>query len=216
MKNSRIALTLFVMTISFTSFAQLNPIKSLYWHHWYDMPCNFYELSWAKPDTSLTDTLVGYNIYRNNVLYRFQTFIGANHTFNQDTLFGGEAFVYSFSPPFYIHVTAVYNSNHIESIYNDSALCEGGFVGINDKADENITFYPNPIKDNSVIHINFPGRKIEYISIISLSGQLITKTFLESNEANISVRDLNLKNDLYILFVYGDNLCVSKEFIKTD
>lgn len=216
MKKIKIALTIVLLTINIISSAQLNPIKDLYWHHWYSMPYNFYELSWSKPDTSLTDTLVGYNIYRDNILYRFQTSIGAYHTFPQDTSFGGEAFVSTYGGPFYIHVSAVYNSNHIESIYNDSALCYGAAMGQIEFEKDNVVSFPNPVNNNSIIQVNFTDGKTRYISIFNSSGQLINKTFPVSNEGFINVCDLNLKNDLYFFIIYGDNYYVTKKFIKVE
>ncbi|MBU0765564.1 MAG: T9SS type A sorting domain-containing protein [Bacteroidetes bacterium] len=213
MKTIKITMTFLLMSFGLTGYSQLNPITNLSWNHWYSMPYNFYELYWASPEPS-NDTLIGYNIYRDSELYRFQTTIGASHIIHQDTSFGGEAFVHTFDGAFYIHVTAVYNSNHIESIYNDSALCGGAMMNINNLENEKIIIVPHPINDNSIIHINFPDRKIEYITIISPSGQLISKIIIESNEAIIKVSDMNLKDDLYFLLVYGDNYFVTRKFVK--
>jgi hypothetical protein len=207
--------TILVLFLSGTCFAQLNPVKNLYWHQWYSNPNNFFELNWSVPDTSLTDTLVGYNIYRNNTLYRFQTATSVHHIATWDTDCG-EDFVYNFTPPFYFHVSAVYNINHLVSPFNDSAACLGGMVGLNSIEIPAFSFGPNPISENTVIHINLPDRKVEYLTILNAAGQVIYKSFPGTNEYDFRFDSLHLKNGLYILILHGDSGQASYKFIKTD
>jgi len=123
MKKTILILTLNVI-VTFTSFGQLNPVRKIYWVTSFSSVeqaiCD--TLSWNKPIPSLTDTLVGYNIYQSEHLYGFTT----------DTIHFCHSCFYDNSSPFcdftnyqglgywYIHVTAVYNKSHTESTYNDS------------------------------------------------------------------------------------------------
>jgi hypothetical protein len=83
---------------------QLNPINNLNWEHIYVNPYNYFSLTWEAPDQSI-DSLVGYNIYAGDSLYKFQNYIGAHcQEFDQTDC----DFIYSFlSAGDYIKVTAV-------------------------------------------------------------------------------------------------------------
>jgi hypothetical protein len=144
----------FLLSVSLTGYSQLNPIRNLNWQHWYDYPNNFYRLKWSPPETSLTDTLVGYNIYRDNMLYRFYSDTIAQHIFPQDTTFGGEGFVSTFGGPFYIHVTAVYGFNHLESIYDHTELCYGAAIGLSEIQKEIIRISPNPMIAQTTLFVD--------------------------------------------------------------
>jgi hypothetical protein len=215
LKKIKIILTSLALTISLSSSAQLNPIKDLFFSIWYNCPYTFFFLSWTKPDASLTDTLVGYNIYINNNLYRFYTDTIAAHNVPQDTTLGGDKFLI-YATQTYIHVTAVYNSKHIESTYNDSAFC-GGTMGVEDDFENKIiNIYPNPINNKSFININSPKRQIKYYTIVNSSGQLVKQTFVESTEVIINPDEIKLEQGLFILQVFGDNYCVTKKMLKIE
>jgi hypothetical protein len=213
LKIKKIGLALILVFVNLMSFGQLNPIKNLEWTHWHQHTYNLYELKWEAPDSSLTDTLVGYNIYRDQELYRFQTHIGAIHTIPQDTSFGGEGFI-KFSE-FLIYVTAVYNSNHQESVYNDSAFCNGSLINVsNYSIHPKLNLSPNPVRDGETILIKLPNEIIDYITIVSLSGQIVVKKYINANEASIAVSELQLKDNMYFLCAYVDDYCFTEKFIK--
>mgnify|MGYP003825832629 CR=1 FL=1 len=154
MRTTKFIFTQLLLLVSLTSFSQLNSIKNLTWNHWYNYPNNFYELKWSSPDSSLSDTLIGYNIYRNGVLYRFYQDTIAQHKIPQDTSFGGEDFVYTYGGPFYIHITAVYNFNHIESLFDDSLYCFGAALGIYDTEKRITKAFPNPFSTQIMLQFN--------------------------------------------------------------
>jgi len=196
--------------------AQLNPIKNLYFYAWYEMPNNFFQLRWSPPDSSLTDTLVGYNIYRDSVLYRFQTDTTMHHIDTWDTN-AGEDFLYNNSCPFYIHVTAVYNSVHIESIYNDSAYCYGFAINIKEIQNNNIKLeiLPNPVSDNSIITIHLD--KIpngEQLIIVNEQGIVIKGMLLVSRITKINISDLSIKNGLYFCRIIEKGQVITNKMIK--
>ncbi len=215
MKTTKVILTFFLLSASLTGYSQLNPIKNLYWNHWYENPNNFYILKWSPPDTSLTDTLVGYNIYRNNILYRFYTDTIAQHIIPQDTSFGGEDFVYTYGGAFYIHVTAVYNSNHLESMYNDSALCYGAAVGLNDIEMEIIRIYPNPFSTQTNLQIN---KELQFATIIVYNAfEYQVKQINNITGQSVIIPRDNLPDGLYFIKLTQENKIIDiKKIVITD
>lgn len=148
-------------------FGQLNPVNNLEWDHWYVMPHNYFTQSWDAPDPS-DDTLVGYNIYRETELYRFQEENSLYHIEAAQNC--GEDFVAFNDGGFYIHVTAVYNSSCQESGYIDSAYCVGYLVGIDEQAKKNIKIYPNPSKGTVKIE---SGSEINKIEVVNQAGKIV-------------------------------------------
>jgi hypothetical protein len=166
------------------SFPQLNPIMNLSWQQWYIMPYNYFRLTWDPPEMSssdlLGDTLMGYNVYRDQVLYRFQTETLLNHEEGGGNC--GEDFIwYNWGMPFFIHVTAVYNSSHQESIYNDSAYCPGLAIGISSINLQTPYLYPNPTTGR--VKLNSPN--IKDVRIYDQKGSLILH-ILENSEFDLS------------------------------
>lgn len=195
--------TLFLigLTISISGFSQLNPIKNLDFDHRYVMPTNYFSLTWDIPDIG-TDTLKGYNIYRNNELYRFQEDTILNHEqygeSNCDEDFCGFEEV-----PFYIYVKAVYNSSMTESNYNDSVICGGLYMSIENNHADLVRFYPNPT-DGKVFINN--GSLENTFYIYDLSGRIIM------NMHNVNEVDLGNYDCGIYLFKYfeGDNETTAK------
>jgi hypothetical protein len=154
MKKTILILTLNVI-VTFTLFGQVNPIRNLNWALSFApitqaMCCD--SLSWNEPIPSLTDTLVGYNIYQSNHLFEFTI-----DTLNFCNPCTGETsstfcnFMNYIGPGYwYIHVTAVYNQAHIESTYNDSIYWNFGMWPIGIKEIANVDFnISNIIQDHS-------------------------------------------------------------------
>ena len=72
MKKKLLLFALFSGLFCFHSFGQNNPVENLTWSQSYVYMHNFFELDWDEPATP-HDELIGYNVYRNDELYRFQT-----------------------------------------------------------------------------------------------------------------------------------------------
>lgn len=185
------------------SFAQLNQIDSLDWDHWYVYPTNLFSLQWSQPAAS-ADTLIGYNIYRNDSLYRFQTETYlTNYYYPTNCL---EDFVwFNGGSDFYIHVTAVYNNDSLESAYTDSAYCAGYAVGLNPVKEEVLSIYPNPVKDELII--NVPD--VHKVQIYNSAGQLI-KEHKNSNTLNMS----EYLAGLYFVRIYSRNGVITEPLLK--
>ncbi|MEO8759595.1 MAG: hypothetical protein ABI388_01360 [Bacteroidia bacterium] len=141
--------------------AQLNPVKNFYYGSQYNFPTysncpgyNCFKLTWSKPDTSLTDTLIGYKIYHNDILYQFvtDTFFGCLTT-NQCT--AGSANWYA-NTPFWITVKAVYNkTDSITSLAKDSTYIAGVTISI-DKINvkRHVAISPNPFSLHTTLQID--------------------------------------------------------------
>lgn len=166
-----------------TVAAQLNPVSNLQWNHWYTCPHNYFSLTWDAP-VPVRETLIGYNIYRENELYRFQTSQVLFH--DSDTSNCSEDFVmFNGCDPFWMHVTAVYNDGQEESGYVDSAYCLGFAIGMEEKADAETTLYPNPTTGNLQISNQFGT--VERVVMMDRSGKVLRET---TNPASISLSDL--------------------------
>jgi hypothetical protein len=140
---------IFIISFSKPSYGQLNPINNLEWSHWYEYPNNFFTLSWEEPDAS-EDTLVGYAIYRNNQYYTFQIENSLYHTPYEQNC--DESFVfYNGGEGFWIHVLAIYNSSHSESIYTDSVECFGVAIGIEEENKIEQNLFPNPTNGKLIL-----------------------------------------------------------------
>jgi len=157
--------------LAILAFGQLNPVNNLVFEHWYNFgsACpnyNCFSLDWDEPDVSVQDTLVGYNIYQDSELWRFQEYLGAGCSEAvpncPDASFiniGG----------FWVKVKAVYNTAHLESPAIDSAFYEGMAIGIEATLKENKIIYPNPT--NGIVKIEIENlRKTE---VFNAAGTII-------------------------------------------
>jgi hypothetical protein len=158
---------------------------------------------------------VGYNIYRDNILYRFYTDTIAQHIISQDTSFGGEDFVYTYGGPFYIHVTAVYNSNHLESNYNDSIECYGAALGLNDMEMGIIRIYPNPFSTQTTLQID-KEMQFATMTVYNAFGQQVKQINNITGQSVIIPRD-NLSSGLYFLKLTKENkLLITEKIVIHD
>jgi len=189
-----------------TSFGQLNPINNLEFYHehvWPNSTCpsyNCFELSWEAPENSIQDTLVGFNIYRDSELYRFQDYIGVTCLDGIPSPCPDADFI-NFTEPFWMKVTAVYNSSLIESIANDSIMFVGLLININTIENESFTTYPNPTKKWLYIKKSNPNSNEAYsIELRNLYGQLVRKeTNIQSPHYAMNVADLTAGVYFYVI-----------------
>lgn len=148
--------------------AQLNPVNNLLWEHWYISPYNYFDLWWEQPDSTL-DTLVGYNIYRESDLYRFQTETSLYHTPAHSNC--GDDFLVYGGGGFWIHVNAVYNSTFEESYYIDSVYCYGYAVGIEEHNKQTLSAYPNPFTTSTTMEYELTEPSHIQLTIYNAIGE---------------------------------------------
>jgi len=70
--KTKLLFFLFFIAFMFSAFGQNNPVENLTFSQSYEYPNNFFELNWEEPAQPHNE-LLGYNIYRNDELFRFQT-----------------------------------------------------------------------------------------------------------------------------------------------
>jgi len=158
-----------IITTIIHSYGQINPIENLTWSAWYDFPNNYFILEWEEP-VEPHDDLIGYNVYREDELYRFQEETSLynlveSSNCEEDFLF------YDDGSPFYVHVTAVYNPEGIESTYTQTVYVEGYALSIIDTNQNTPVLFPNPTTGI----LNIGNENIDKIILLDITGKIISE-----------------------------------------
>ena len=83
---------------------------------------------------------------------------------------------------------------------------QGGTEDIN-----NVTFYPNPVKDN--LTVRFPKKGNFSVTIYNIIGdKVLTRTVMDDNEIHLDVSQL--QNGLYFISYEYDGKVLTKRFSK--
>lgn len=204
---------IFILNVTVLStFGQQNPIQNLTFSQWYSMPNNCYTLSWSAPIPSITDTLVGYNIYRNESLYRFTTSTSQQCIpclGDTNSAYCNSFFAFPPDYTFYIHVVAVYNVSLTESTYNDSAFFGPLATGVLESITNNdLIISPNPFSLSTTIRsgkifrngtmtiYDALGQRVKFIE--NISGQ--TFTLLRDNlSSGLYFMRMTEKNEFFTI-----------------
>jgi len=204
---------LLVIIFGVKSFGQINQVENLTWSHWYDYPNNFFELQWEAP-TQPHDELVGYNIYRNNEWFRFQTETSLYNLYSDVHGFISNCDIdfltvdnqnQPYESAISVHVTAVYNPNHIESDYSQTVFVEGFMLSINDHTKSKTTVFPNPT--NGILNIEHPD--LEKIDVYDVSGKLL-KRFKPNSQIDLS----EIPAGLYIIKLHTEKGILNEKIVK--
>jgi hypothetical protein len=209
MAKKILLLTFLIGSINFNLFGQNNPVENLTWDQYYEFPNNFFQLNWEEPIQPHNE-LIGYNIYRNNELYRFQTETSLYNWFSEIfgivTNCGVDFLIYGNGSGFDIHVTAVYNPGQTESSYLQTVFCFGAALNNKNFTSEKTLLFPNPT--NGVLNIG--NENIDKIVIYDVSGKLIREF---GNESQIDLS--NLSKGLYLVKLFlGKEIIVEKIVIE--
>jgi hypothetical protein len=217
MKPNKLTLIVLLLISSWTLFGQINPINDLYyqqtyWYQNYNCPnFNCFELSWTSPDSS-NDTLLGYKIYRNNDFWVFTTEINV-------TCSGYSPCDYNdfYDPlPFWITVKAIYNSDSIISIANDSVFVNDLMINIDEIEKKEIALLKNPIsigENISLLVSNSEGDNCR-IQVYSLNGQLLKEYEIEqvmNGVVNFSTN--KLIRGLYVINIQLNGKTINKKIM---
>lgn len=207
-------LLLFILAIVSKSFGQNNPIENLTWSQSYENMHNYFQLSWEEP-VQPHNELLGYNIYRNNELYRFQTETSLYNLFTPVYGFvyncGDDFLLYdnqqqAYINGFDIHVTAVYNQGQIESNYLQTVHSYGAALTATNFFQEKAILFPNPTSGALTIG----NLNIEKIMLYDISGNEI-KVFAPTTQVDLS----DLSKGLYIIKLFSEgNIIMDKIVIK--
>lgn len=179
-------------------FGQNNPVENVIWSYTHEIFHDFFELTWdqtAEPHSEL----IGYNIYRNNELFRFQTDVGLYNIYSPVYGFisncSTEFLDYDGGNGFDIHVTAVYNPGPTESDYLQTAHCLGLVLKNTDFKQQKAILFPNPT--NGILNIG--NENLEKILMYDVSGKMVGE-FAPEVQINVS----NLSKGLYIIKLFSD------------
>ena len=191
-----------------SSYAQLNPVRNLSFAHEYDCPENYFWLTWDEPEAS-TDTLIGYNVYRNQDLFCFLTETRLYDDRGGHSNCSGDFLSY-YDDGFFIYVTAVYNSPQQESVYVDSAYCYGMALNMKEVENFSLVAYPNPVKDELTIDNN---DVIESIELFDINGKSISAlSFVQNRHITIPIQ--NIPTGVYMLQIKSNKRVINKKIIK--
>lgn len=198
-------LSIFVCVIGNFGFGQNNPVQNLEWNHSYDYTNyrNIFAASWWEP-AQPHNALVGYNVYRNNVFYKFfsVTTFGCNPDWGAteycDFLHVNEG------GPFTAQVTAVYQGGE----ESEPAIFKvgGTYLNVNETLENKISIFPNPAKDV----LNF-SEAFSNIKISDASGKLIIQNLKPEKSLNISKLT---KGVYFVSAVTKSGKTVNLKFVK--
>lgn len=205
-------LLVFILAIVSKSFGQNNPIENLTWSQSYENMNNYFQLSWEEPAQPHNE-LLGYNIYRNNELYRFQTETSLYYLYSW--VYGlvyncGAEFLLhdnqqqAYTDGFDIHVTAVYNQEPAESNYLQTVHSFGAALNTANFTQEKALLFPNPT--NGVLTIG--NLNVEKIGIYDISGKEI-KVFAPTTQIDLS----DLSKGFYIIKLFSDGKIITDKLV---
>jgi hypothetical protein len=194
MKKITFTFGIFLIFI-FNSIGQINPVNNLTWEQTYYFGNYTFGLSWNQPDLP-HDELIGYNIYRDNEFFRFQTQsyltnMGANPNCGQEFMnfpSNGDGFD--------IHITAVYNPGGTESNYTQTVFSQNNLLNNNNFEKPKTIFYPNPTRGI----INIKCENLIKILIYDNLGKKI-KEFEPKPQIDLS----DISKGIYIIKLISDN-----------
>lgn len=186
--KTKLSMVLMFMACSF-GFGQNNPVQNLKWEQWYENMRNIYSLTWEEPALPHAN-LIGYNIYKEDVLFRFQTktSLGCHPDWGGTEDCGYLEFLDL--GPFTGCVSAVYEGN-IES-ERVSFQSMGAALEVQNYIQNSKNIFPNPTKGI----VNF-SEEINDVKIFDISG----KALLQVNTTGHSVDISNLTKGIYIIYM---------------
>ena len=194
-------LFIFSVLTYYLGFGQTNPVQNLTWSHYYDYSNyrNIFSLSWSEPETPHNE-LIGYNIYRGNELYKFQTITSVGCNPDWGVTSGCDFLTQAFT----VYVKAVYEGN-IES-EAVSYTINGPALDTKDISSKPITIAPNPAKDI----LSF-SEEVSSIRILDIAGKIVKQISTSEKSVNLS----KLAKGTYIITAtMKTGETINKKFIK--
>lgn len=182
-------------------FGQTNPVQNLTWSHYYDYSNyhNIFSLYWNEPQIPHNE-LIGYNIYRGNELYKFQTTTSVGCNPDWGVTSGCDFLTQAFT----VYVKAVYEGN-IES-EAVSYTINGPALDTKDISSKTITIAPNPAKDI----LSF-SEEVSSIRILDIAGKIVKQ--ISTSEISVNLSKL-AKGTYIITATTKTGETVNKKFIK--
>lgn len=185
---------------------QINPVQNLTYTQTYQSPYNFFELNWEEP-AQPHNLLIGYNIYRDNEFYRFQTETTLYNLYNPMYGFvsncGIDFLEYNVPNGFLVHVKAVYEGQ-IESSFIETASVNPPAL-INEEFDrQNVLLYPNPTKGI----LNIENLNLEKIVVCEIYGKELME-FKPNSQIDLS----NFSKGIYLIKLISKSKIVVEKIV---
>ncbi len=185
---------------------QINPVQNLTYTQTYQSPYNFFELNWEEP-AQPHNLLIGYNIYRDNEFYRFQTETTLYNLYNPMYGFvsncGIDFLEYNVPNGFLVHVKAVYEGQ-IESSFIETASVNPPAL-INEEFDrQNVLLYPKPTKGI----LNIENLNLEKIVVYEIYGKELME-FKPNSQIDLS----NFSKGIYLFKLISKSKIVVEKIV---
>ena len=196
--KKNISTIVLLLTIIFQSLGQINPVRNVTFEQSYENMHNIFQLNWDEPDLPHNE-LIGYNIYRENELYKFQTENTLYYLYSSlgyITNCGEDFLFYNTGEAFVGHITAVYNSGQVESTYIETFDCSGFALDNKQFENQKAILFPNPTNGT----LNIGNKNLNKIIIYDFTGNKI-KEWKSESQIDLS----NFSKGIYILKLISNN-----------
>ncbi len=161
---------------------------------------NNIKLTW---NAATSENLIGYNIYKS---YNYGEYDSINHV--SETNFTYELTqngVYRF------YVKALYNEGI--SVPTDYVQVIVDYLGINSIDKSNLSIFPNPFTNNTVITFDNPDNSNYSLNIYNSVGKLVQSTN-NIYDSKVVINRNNLPAGIYLIVLKGDKIYKEKVIIK--
>ncbi len=217
MKALKITFTIWLFLAGASLFGQINPINELSFQQSYEngnswCPAyNCFVISWTLPQGS-TDTLLGFNVYKNSVLWVYTEYTDVGCPGYTPCLFND----FYDDIPFWITVKAVYNSDSVVSIANDSIFVNDIAIGIEAIEKSEIRLLKNPISAGENVTLLFPdcyGEKCT-LRVYAVNGQLIKEYQIgKLMKDAINFSSKGMTSGLYVIDIQLEEKIIKKKIV---
>jgi hypothetical protein len=219
MRTKKIGIILVFLTTCMAGFAQLNPVRNLVFRQWdnYQVICdcrssNCFSISWNKPCSS-SETLEGYAVYRNSVLFAFTTDTVVSCTGVTPCLHPG---FFEKIFPCWVTVKAIYTTDSLKSGITDSIYVSNVAIGIKEHKQETFKVLKNPVKTGDNISLFIPSNESgkNTIKVFSPNGQLV-KQYNMGNIAGsiINIPSTGLHRGICLIDLVLDNKTLTTKIV---
>jgi hypothetical protein len=217
MNQIRATCILLMISGYFNLFGQLNPVNNLqYWQDYelgnnYCPAYNCFNLYWQPPDTSV-DTLLGYHIYKSGQLYVYTS----NTSVACTGYYPCDYDDFYENIPFWLTVKAVYNSDSIESIANDSVYVDDLMISVEEYDYHDTRILKNPLAsgENISIEISPSSQDNCRIKIVSLHGWVIKNIEIENApDRFIYIPTVGIGKGVYLISIETNERIITKKVI---
>lgn len=80
--------------------------------------------------------------------------------------------------------------------------------------DAGISFYPNPVNDNLVIHFNTNLKNDATLAVYDITGKLVTTQIIPNNTFDYTVNTTNYATGMYLVKLFNNDFSAADKFIK--